>query len=818
MLTLKLDLGWRPLNLTELAHPYSNSELNSRFGCSHVADLASGAPAVSYTIMGNALYSLPMGLTAVDPTWESCTVMVAAQDPPRSLTRALAMVGPTTTPAAADPTVKPAAGIIAPAAPTSTAVMVPLPVNDPADPTASTMGVVDPMGLSPSKIDPGKSSKTMAVPEAGPSSSVKASPPTNPTAGDEGHGSETVESDPKTGQGVAEDPAADPKLNTQSTSIAASNPSDPQTTHIAQQPNAGPNAPDKPAAVPAAAPANSEMASQQSTPPSSDNQKSGDQGSEASNQGQAHQDTDEIASHEAKPPVVIGDQTFAPGPTPVTVAGTVHSIAAPDGNIVIGDSTVVPPPNPVISSAPSPPPQLFSIGSQAVSYTMQSDEIIISSQTLRAGSPIVIAASHTLALNPSAGHNAIFVDGEPTVIPKSDASSGEPHLDSPPFTVAGHTISTDNVGNYVYQSQTLKHGGPAITISGTPISLAPASQITVGGSIIPLTPVPTAVPSVVVGGHSLTTDSAGDYKLGTNVIQAGSPAVTISNSPISLDQAGSHIVVGSSTINIAPHSTQKAEIQIGDHAVPYSTDSASNLVIGSKTLTPGGPAITITNTPISYGASASQLVVGSSTIDLAPHSTPKAEIQIGDHAVPYSTDSASKLIFGSKTLTPGAPAITISGVPISLEPSASQIVVGSSTLTLHPVATSEKPLVIGSQIVSYSLNSASDVIIAGSQTLVPGGAAITISSNVISAIKGSGTSGPEVIVGQGSSKTTEGLGNMIMNGFGTETSLPTGSAGVGSSAPSASATGFQGGAARRATHGVWVLVVPLFMGLVYMQV
>jgi hypothetical protein len=60
------------------------------------------------------------------------------------------------------------------------------------------------------------------------------------------------------------------------------------------------------------------------------------------------------------------------------------------------------------------------------------------------------------------------------------------------LTINGQTIAPNSQGDFVIGTQTLTPGGPAITVSGTPISLAPsATAIVVGGST-------TALGSVII--------------------------------------------------------------------------------------------------------------------------------------------------------------------------------------------------------------------------------------------------------------------------------------------------------------------------------
>ena len=114
----------------------------------------------------------------------------------------------------------------------------------------------------------------------------------------------------------------------------------------------------------------------------------------------------------------------------------------------------------------------------------------------------------------------------------------------------------------------------------------------------------------------------------------------------------------------------------------FTVNSESALVAGTITLTPGGPAITISNTPVSLASSASFLVVAddTSTIDLDPPTiTPVTVQDITLGGQTYTADSASDFIVGSQTLTRGASAITVSGTLISLAPAGTDVVIGTST-------------------------------------------------------------------------------------------------------------------------------------------
>ena len=107
----------------------------------------------------------------------------------------------------------------------------------------------------------------------------------------------------------------------------------------------------------------------------------------------------------------------------------------------------------------------------------------------------------------------------------------------------------------------------------------------------------------------------------------------------------------------------------------YTANPSSRFIIGSQTLQPGGPAITHDGHTISLGSPTSNIVVDSST-DVSSVLLTKTTLLL---------NAAPVLTLGDQTLVPGGPAITFSGTRISLAPSASDIIIGSSTEALGSI-------------------------------------------------------------------------------------------------------------------------------------
>lgn len=163
-------------------------------------------------------------------------------------------------------------------------------------------------------------------------------------------------------------------------------------------------------------------------------------------------------------------------------------------------------------------------------------------------------------------------------------------------------------------------------------------------------------------------------------------------------------------------------IAVGSQQI--SQNAASQYVVAGQTITPGAPPITVSGTPISLNSAATQVVIGSNTLDLTPATAPPL---LSFDSQIFTANSASDYIIDGQTLVPGAPALTISNTPISLAPDGSKVVIGGSTETLRPGPTLP-PLIIGSQ--TFTANEAGAYII-GSQTLTPGASGIVVPGSLL---------------------------------------------------------------------------------------
>lgn len=324
---------------------------------------------------------------------------------------------------------------------------------------------------------------------------------------------------------------------------------------------------------------------------------------------------------------------------------------------------------------------------------------------------------------------------------------------APPITLAGKPIA--------YSAGSLHVGNTAIAVpvhsdrtgiaGGLTFSVADSSDIPA-----PPSPYPSVLP---IGDSTVTAESASYFVIGGQTLKPGA-AITVSGTPVSFAPSGSDVVIAGSTVALyPPKPTVLPVLTVDDHKI--TANSASQFMIGSQTLSPGGPAITVSGTRFSLAPFVSALIIGSSTSVLPVPAKSPAVITVGPSA--YTAETIPQFLVASQTLRVGGPPIIISGTPVSLGVSASALVVNTNPLILHPSVISAAALTFGSSV--YTADAASNFVIDG-QTLKPG-SAIVVSGTPISL----GSHATDVVVG--TVKEPVHLGALIMSGFGDYPPAPT---------------------------------------------
>ena len=209
------------------------------------------------------------------------------------------------------------------------------------------------------------------------------------------------------------------------------------------------------------------------------------------------------------------------------------------------------------------------------------------------------------------------------------------------YPSAYHSLAPEVVENsqseYIVGSQTLSPGGSDIIVAGQTFSLASfgtelvmestaialdsgPALATVTIPLAKITEVP-AAPAITFNGATVTRDVSSDYIIGGQTLMPGGPALTISGTVLSLAESGTVLILGSSTVSISPIPSPPIAPIISIDGSVVTADPESAFVIGTQTLAPGGPAITVSGEILSLASSAADLIIISSPTSTAVSST-----------------------------------------------------------------------------------------------------------------------------------------------------------------------------------------------------
>lgn len=282
-------------------------------------------------------------------------------------------------------------------------------------------------------------------------------------------------------------------------------------------------------------------------------------------------------------------------------------------------------------------------------YTLTSGAGLSGPTTVAAPVPVIIETpTTTAAAGPSPTPNTPTMTPTPVVVPPTPAPVEDPPISTPvvvpptPAPVEDPPAST------------------TIVVLPQPAPVEDPSTSTPGRETPPTTiqdpaPSPPEVPSPQPNIPSVTPVTA--ITIGTQTVSAGGPAITVSNTIISIPSHGSSVI-----INGTPQPVSVI--------APVPTPTTPDLIIGTQTLAAGGPAITISNTIISLASDGSSAVI---------NGTPQP--------VSVIAPTAPAFRIGSQTLVAGAPAITISDTKgqgaVSLDRAGKSVVVGSKTIAVN---------------------------------------------------------------------------------------------------------------------------------------
>lgn len=484
--------------------------------------------------------------------------------------------------------------------------------------------------------------------------------------------------------------------------------------------------------------------------------------------------------------ISIAGITVTPGAAPITISGT--AIAVGSSGIIIGASTV-----PIATVFPEQVASASSAKYQPITILGQiaqpvSNGVFIAGATLTPGAPPITVLGTAIAV----GLSGLIIGSStvplPTVFPQPAVPANAATYE--PTTIIGQAAQSVSNGISI-AGATLVPGAPPITISGTPVFVG-SSDLVIGSSIVPLAavfpPITTNAPQyqpTTINGEKAQLLSNGDISIAGTTLTAGASAITVSGTPMSV--GSSNLIIGSSTIplaaafqpQVAPNTAVYQPTTINGQKAQLLPNGVS---IAGSTLTPGAPAITISGTPISIGSTG--LVIGTGTPIPLTNAFPSQIITtIANQAI---TILPTAVEIAGATLTPGAPAITISSTPISINPSA--LIIGTATI---PLPSNAQATTITGQLIttlaSQPLTAAPTAVEIAGTTLTPGASGITLNGTLISLNTAGGLIlGSQTIALQSQSG---GLGGLIMAPFATSASSTPISTPTGTGSSNSNGTG-----------------------------
>ena len=202
---------------------------------------------------------------------------------------------------------------------------------------------------------------------------------------------------------------------------------------------------------------------------------------------------------------------------------------------------------------------------------------------------------------------------------------------APAVVIGDSTVTPDSSSRYMVQDQTLAVESTS-TISSGASSVAVAMTTNIGGATVlqvnsglsllsgpSTTPHSTALASIVVAEDTITANSRSQYivsgstlALGSSIIvSSGTSAVVVA---LRTSESQTLLVIGTSTSTINSSSTAlPPPLTIGTAVV--SANNATEYILGSQTLAPGGPPVTFLGTQISLASGATQVVLGTATTE-----------------------------------------------------------------------------------------------------------------------------------------------------------------------------------------------------------
>ena len=482
------------------------------------------------------LIALPEKVRDLDPWWSACTdaFYFTGLDPPRTLQRAVAMVTPASPAANTDPTVTPDPAQPVPNLPVKTDAGPPAQATgDPSEnnnhvPPPQTVPSGNGRASDPSPINGVPPSPTLkeADPQQGESSKAPdGSPAVDPGMNNNVHQPAPSQHDGGDPQQGTDPKANDPEPNDSGSKGSGSNdsPADLQSGHGQQEPDP------KKVSVDQQSQLNGALAPAPSSASISD-----------SNAAQANSNTESQ----------LGSQNPKLAPQPPTNDGT----SSQSGDSSVG-TNILPLGSSTNQPSESEASPVLNIPGALTLIQAPNDHnaYLVAGSTLLPGSPAALISGTSYSL---ASSGALVVGTSTILLATAGAVAAQ--IAAPGALWAGNVPFTPlSGGSAIVGSSTLSLSGPAITSSGSVLSLASGGLVVGSSTYAFARPAPNPAASVttqevpittalVVAGQSFTGNPSA-FSINGTTISASGPGITLNGTPVSLDGSG-NLAVGTSTV------------------------------------------------------------------------------------------------------------------------------------------------------------------------------------------------------------------------------------------------------------------------------
>ena len=332
-------------------------------------------------------------------------------------------------------------------------------------------------------------------------------------------------------------------------------------------------------------------------------------------------------------------------------------------------------------------------GNQVIS--IDPSDIVLGGTTYSAGGPVMTLSDSvfTIVLQPEPLDSTSVANNDPenNIPPGSDplTVAGQPIVINPSTPTLNNAIISPDDPVQTLSGKVINQQRPVASVTemnGPSLPLVVFNSNPATGDPIP-------------AGNETTTPAIYALSIAGTTISAGGPAITVSGTVISLQSSGT-LILGSSTVDLSSLARPGTALLPDPSVVPPSTTynidglgvqiqpQASFAVVGGATLSAGAPGVTVSGNLVSLESGGKTLDVGTARFAMptgAAAATEASTYDVDGFSVQPQPRSSLAVVDGV-TLTAGGNGISISGSLVSLEPGGNTLDIGTGRFAIPTTA------------------------------------------------------------------------------------------------------------------------------------